>query len=76
MPLSKNDLQNIGQLIDSSLDNKLEITLSKKINPLQKDIKKIKKDLSSMLDFLDNENIRLKKQVKRIEEHISLPQLI
>ena len=66
--LTKNDLNQISGLLDS------------KIEPLKKDVKVIKSDMSqlkrtqdTMLDLLDKEQMEQRKRIVRLEKHVGLP---
>ena len=63
--LTKSDLQQIGNLIDKSLDKKLNEALDKKLNPIKKDIKDI-------LKYHDEYYVRLRKRVEKIEDHLHI----
>lgn len=81
--LTQEDLHAIGKLIDKKLDSKLEIKfnlLEKKIEdkferslkPLRTDIRKMRRDMNSIIHVFDNEVIDLKDRVERIESHLHL----
>lgn len=42
------------------------------IKPLREDIEKIRKDVSSIVNFFDNEYLELRQRVERIENHLNL----
>lgn len=65
--LSINDLNEISQLLDQKLDEKL--------SPIKKDIKYMKKTQEVMLDLLDREQMHQRKRINRIEDHLGLPPL-
>ncbi len=89
MPLTKKDLTNLKSIIDASLEekltsvnkdfnkklNKVDLNLNSKIELTLKDLKKIKKDLKTMLDFLDRQDVDLGKRVSSIEERLGIPPL-
>jgi hypothetical protein len=80
--LTKNDLQQIGKVIDDRLGSKLD----EKLNPIkttlglvQKDLKdvkkrvgKIEKTVDVMAKLFDAEDVRLGKRVATIEKHLDL----
>jgi predicted nucleic acid-binding Zn-ribbon protein len=49
-------------------------TLQVKINKLDLQISKLRKDMQKTSDFLDRDNLRTLGRVKRMEEHLQLPQ--
>jgi hypothetical protein len=74
--LTKNDLNQISELLDERLDVKLDV----KLEPIKKDIKFLKRDVSrikktqdTMLDLLDREQMQQRKRIVRLEEHVGLP---
>lgn len=69
--LTKDDLQNIDDLIERKFDQKLE--------PLKKDIKKIKtdvaqtrKDINMVIGVFDNDNTKLRQRVEVIEDKVGI----
>lgn len=81
--LTKRDLGQIGQLLDQKLEEKLEQKLEEKLEskleqklaPIRKDIKKIKKDLTTTISFFDHEVTTLNSRMDRVESHLHLPPL-
>ena len=73
--LTKNDLEQIGKIIKAETEplKKQLDEQGKGIKTLQKDSRKIRKDVKAMLDFLNKEDVRLLRRVERLEEHIGLP---
>ncbi|CAN5131963.1 hypothetical protein BH09PAT2_BH09PAT2_05000 [soil metagenome] len=61
--LTTDDLQKIGDLIETKLEQKLEQKLVQKLAPIKKDIRIIKADLRSTINFFDNDISGLKKRV-------------
>lgn len=43
------------------------------ISPLEKDIKDVKKTVDTISRLFDAADVRIERRVKRIEEHLSLP---
>jgi len=66
--LTKSDLQQIGNLIDKSLDKKLDI----KLKPIRKDLGYLRKTVDILIDRTDREDMSLKKRVVKIEEHLQI----
>lgn len=62
--LTKNDVKQIGKVLDERLD--------KKIYPLQKDIKQMKKDLKTVINVFDIEILDMRSRLLRIEKHLDL----
>lgn len=69
--LDKNDLKQIGNVIDE----RLEVKLEQKLKPIKKDLAYIKKTVSVLVNRTDREETQLKKRVKRIEDHVDLQAL-
>lgn len=59
--LTQNDLRQIGELMD------------KKLKPVKKDIKEIRKSVNIIADYFDREALSLYSRVNRIERHLKLP---
>jgi len=82
--LTKTDLKSIEKVIDNRLDVKLDAKLkpikkdikhiSSKVDIIEKDVKKLRKDLKTTSNTLDKENIKTAKRVILIEEHLGFPQ--
>ena len=69
MTLTQDDLQAIGTMIDQKLDEKLD----QKLKPIKKDLSNIKKTVETTAKLLDLEQMRQRKQIKRLEENLNLP---
>ena len=63
--LTKNDLNQIGQVIDEKLDNKLK--------PIKKDLRYLRKTVDLVVKNYDEGDVRLERKVKKIEDHLGLP---
>ncbi len=82
MTLTNDDLQAIGTIIDQKLKpikediqqvQKLNSVIDQKLKPIKEDIQQIKKITATTAKLLDLEQMRQRKQIKRIEEHFQLP---
>lgn len=94
--LTKQDLNAIGNLIDTKLENKLEIKFEEKLAPirsniksieenvgaLQKDIvviksgvKKLRKDLTTTINFFDKSDNTLLNKLNKTRSEIGLREL-
>lgn len=62
----KNEL---AQIVSGVVDQKLESALK----PIKKDLSKLKKDMKTVINHFDHENIDLDKRVLRVENHLNLP---
>jgi len=62
--LTKTDLNQIGQVVDEKLD--------KKLKPIKKDLKYLKKTLDIVVENYDENDVRLERKIKKIETHIGL----
>ncbi len=63
--LTKSDLNAIDGLIVKRLDQK--------INPIEKRLNRLEKDVKSIITLFDGLIIKLEKRVKRIEDYLDLP---
>lgn len=73
--LTKSDIEVIKTLIRDGNDSVLgqfEVTFDKKLKPIKKDIRKIKKDVSSLIKRDDENDVYLHRRVLRIEEHLKI----
>lgn len=79
--LDKNDLQQIGQLLDSRLrpiDSRLKPieedlrAVKRSVKNLEADSRKIRKDINIIINTFDNEYLDLRQRVERIEEKVGL----
>ena len=69
MTLTQDDIQAIGTIIDQKLNKSLD----QKLQPIKRDIKNIKKTVETTAKLLDLEQMRQRRQIKRIEENLNLP---
>ncbi len=67
--LTKDELEQLGQLIDQRLDVKLD----QKLKPIKKNLLTIKKTVDVMAKLLDGEQMRQRKRIDKIEDHLGLP---
>lgn len=88
--LTKNDLYQIGGLLDKKLDQKidekfgqldqnidkkLDQKFKKELKPIRLQLKKIQSDIRHMIVFFDRDYDNLRKRVDRVEHHLRLPPL-
>jgi hypothetical protein len=82
--LTNDDLKKIGAVIEEKLElkleEKLESKLEEKLEPIKNDIrllknnnKKIRKDIDSILKYLDGERASHERRITRVEDHLGLP---
>lgn len=87
--MTKNDISQISKLLDNKLapvqsklsqhdkvlDQHSEMLSqqSKVLNQHTKILRSLKKDQSTMLEMLDGEQMKQRRRIKRIEEHLGLP---
>lgn len=75
--LTKQDLNAIGGLIDTKLEEKLEekleTKLEEKLSPIKKDIRKIQKTLDVAIDRFDQNDVIIVENVRKIQTHLNLP---
>jgi hypothetical protein len=67
--LTKKDLGQIKDIIKTEIDSSLDI----KLKPINKRLDKIEKKLDKTIDFFDVREIKIVKEVKKIQKHIGLP---
>lgn len=68
----------VGSDIDkkfTSFKTEMGHDIDKKLKPITADIKKIKRDTAYTVDFLDREDIKLRRRVDRVESVLSLTPL-
>lgn len=77
--LTKQDLNAIGNLIDTKLENKLEIKFEEKLTPIRndiisikKDVKKLRKDLTTTINFFDNRDLESKRIISKTRTDVGL----
>lgn len=63
--LTKSDLNQIGNVVDEKLDHKLK--------PIKKDLKYLKETVNIIAKNYDEGDVKLERRVKRIEQHLALP---
>jgi len=75
--LTKNDLNQIGKVIDGKLDEKLDQKLKpikKDLTSLKKDVKYLKKTVDIIVANYDEADVKLERRVRKIEHHLALPE--
>jgi len=65
--LTNDDLKKIGEVVEIKLE-----PIKKDIKLLKNGHKRIRKDLSLVLKFLDGERVSHSRRIKRIEDHLHL----
>jgi tRNA U34 5-carboxymethylaminomethyl modifying GTPase MnmE/TrmE len=77
--LTKQDLNAIGNLIESKLEEKLESKFEEKLAPIHNDIKtikkdvtKLRKDLTKTINFFDSRDLENKKSLDKTRSEIGL----
>ena len=65
--LTKSDLKNLNLITKDCL--------KKELRPIKADLRKIRKDINTVIDFFDREYLNLQKRVARTEEHLGLSPL-
>ena len=71
--LTRTDLKSIDTLLDKKLDTKLQ-PIHNDIKIIKKGVKKLQKGLAKTSDFLDREDLKTVKRVRKIEEHLGFPE--
>lgn len=73
--MKNNDLKQFSKLLDDRLDNKLDEKLApiqKTLSQHSKMLKSLKKDQNTMLGMLDDEQMKQKRRLTKIEAHLGL----
>ena len=80
--MNNTDLKQISKLLDDRLDNKLNEKLApinktlvkhgKMLESHGKMLRSLKKDQSVMLGMLDGEQMKQRKRLKRVEDHLGI----
>lgn len=65
--LTKQDLNAIGDLMD--------VRLEKGLKPIRQDIKKLRKDLTTTINFFDGRNLELEKKIDTTRDELHLSEL-
>jgi hypothetical protein len=70
----------LEEKLELKLEEKLELKLEEKLEPIKNDIrllknnnKKIRKDINSILKYLDGERASHERRITRVEDHLGLP---
>lgn len=63
--LTKNDLQQIKLIVDTSIDSKLEVRLK----PIKKQLSKVQKDLDTVVVHFDKRLTKAEKDVKILQNN-------
>lgn len=75
--LNDSDLKKIKGVVHDTIHEEtpgiVEEIVEKKLKPVNKDLRKIKKDLTTVIDYFDRGQMKLEKRVDRIEKHLDLP---
>jgi hypothetical protein len=67
--LTKDEVEQLGQLLDQRLDRKFD----QKLKPIKKNLRAVKKTVDVMARLLDSEQMRQRKRIDKIEDHVGLP---
>ena len=62
-----NDIQQISKLLDDKI-----VPIQKVLSQHGKILKSLKKDQNTMLGMLDDEQMKQRRRLKRVEEHLGL----
>lgn len=73
--LTKDDLQAIQQIVKIEVKKELKDGLTVGLKPIQKELRKLRKDLNVTITSFDSEIINTRHRVDRIEDHLNLPPL-
>lgn len=73
--LTKNDIGKIRNTIKEvalTKEDAKRFATKSDIKPIKEDISKIRRSLNDIIGFFDDEYIRLRKRVERIEQHLGI----
>lgn len=80
--LTKQDLNAIGSLIDTTLEKKLENKFEEKLSPIRndigsikKDVRKLRKDLTTTINFFDKGYNILLNKLNKTRNQVGLSEL-
>ena len=71
--LNKTDLQHIQKIVKTEVQQETRRIVKEELNPVKKDITHIRRDIKTIVSFFDDEYLKLRKRVERIEDHLNLP---
>lgn len=69
--LTKNDLQQIQKVVDTSLEQKLD-PVKTDLKYLRKKVNRINKTVGIIVKNYDEGDVKLAKRIKKIEQHLAL----
>jgi hypothetical protein len=69
--LTKDDLNQIGNILNNALNTKLE-PVKKDITILKKDVSQTRKDVKVLIAYFDREYVDLRRRIEAIEQHLGL----
>lgn len=70
--LTKDDLQQIGTVVQNQIQKELE-PIKKDLSEVKKKVTRIEKTVNIMVKAFDEEEVRLHKRVTKIEQHLGFP---
>ena len=74
--LTKNDLSQIQKIVQVETKKIVQVETKKIVsNELQRELKKIKSDISIIVKTYDRDFVHLRRRVNRVESHLQLPPL-
>ena len=71
--LTKSDLNQIRGVVHEEVEIVVDERLDKKLKPIKKDLRYLKKTVDIIAKNYDEGDVRLERRVKRIEQHLHLP---
>lgn len=70
--LTKDDLRQIGILVENVVEEVVDRKLEEKLKPIKKQLRAIKKDQKIMFNFLDREQMKQRKRIDLLEDYVGL----
>ncbi len=71
--ITQNDLVKIRTVVEEVFDKKFNENFDKKIKPINKQLKKIQRDLTTTINYFDHNIINHENRIRTIEHHLNFP---
>lgn len=71
--LTKSDLNQIRGVVHEEVEIVVDERLDKKLKPIKKDLKYLKKTVDIIVKNYDEADVKLERRVRKIEQHLMLP---
>lgn len=74
MTLTKSDLNQIRTVVHEEVNGVVDEQLETKLKPIKKDLRYIRKTVEIITKNYDEGDIKLDRRVRKIEQHLALPE--